>query len=122
MKFLVLLVGIFLIGICMTFFMFPTLVTELIKWVGKKRNLLVIVAIRLTVGSILIAGADTTRFPAPIWWLGVVFVAAGLLLLFFPADTIKRITTVWLDRPAGIIRSWIAIPMVLGIFIVYSVM
>ena len=122
MKFLVLLVGIFLISVCMTFFIFPTLIDDLIKWVGKKRHLLVIVAIRLICGSILIAGADTTRFPTAIWWLGMLFIAAGLLLLFFPADTIKRITTVWLDRSTTVIRSWVALPMAIGIFVVYSVM
>jgi uncharacterized membrane protein len=122
MKFLVLLVGIFLISVCMTFFIFPTLIDDLIKWVGKKRHLLVIVAVRLICGSILIAGAGTTRFPTAIWWLGILFIAAGLLLLFFPADTIKRITTVWLDRSTTVIRSWVAIPMAIGIFVVYSVM
>lgn len=122
MKFLVLLVGIFIIGICMTYFVFPRLAEDLITWVGEKRNLMYMVATRFVVGIILMAGAGTTHFPTAIWWLGIVFVAAGLLLLFFPAENIKRITAVWLDRSNGVIRAWVAIPLAIGIFVVASVL
>ncbi len=122
MKFLVLLVGIFIIGICMTYFVFPRLIEDLINWVGEKRNLLYMVATRLVVGIILVAGADTTRYPTAVWWLGILFVAAGLLLLLFPADTIKRITAAWLDRSTRVIRAWVMIPLAIGIFVVASVM
>jgi phosphate starvation-inducible membrane PsiE len=122
MKFLVLLVGIFTISASITFFMFPGLIDELIKWVGKKRNLLYVVLIRLTSGTILVAGAHTTHHPTLIWWLGVLFIVAGMVLLFFPAKTIKRITTVWLSRSTAIQRAWVAIPVAIGAFVVYSVM
>ena len=122
MKFLVLLSGIFISGVCVTFFMYPSLVEELIKWVGKKRNLMTIVLIRLVNGSILMMGADTTHFPTLIWWLGVLFIAAAILLLVFPADTIKRMTGVWLDRSALVIRAWVALPLAIGILIIYSVL
>ncbi len=122
MKFLVLLVGIFIIGICMTYFVFPRLIEDLIQWVGEKRNLLYMAATRLVLGIILLLGADTTNYPTAIWWLGILFVAAGLLLLFFPADAIKRITAVWLDRPIAVIRAWVMIPLAIGIFVVASVM
>lgn len=122
MKFLVLLSGIFISGVCVTFFMYPSLVEELIKWVGKKRNLMTIVLIRLVNGSILMMGADTTRLPTLIWWLGVLFIAAAILLLVFPADTIKRMTGVWLDRSALVIRAWVALPLAIGILVIYSVL
>ncbi len=122
MKFLVLLSGIFISGVCVTFFMYPSLVEELIKWVGKKRNLMTIVLIRLVNGSILMMGADTTHFPTLIWWLGVLFIAAAILLLVFPADTIKRMTRVWLDRSALVIRAWVALPLAIGILVIYSVL
>ena len=122
MKFLVLLSGMFIISACITFFVFPSLVEELTKWVGKKRNLNYIVVLRLMSGIILLMGADTTHYPTVIWWLGVLFIAAALLLLVFPADTIKRWTGVWLDRSPMVIRAWVAVPTLIGVFIVYSVM
>ena len=122
MKFLVLLSGIFILSACITFFVFPSLVEELIKWVGKKRNLNYIVLLRLINGTILVMGADTTRYPTIIWWLGVLFLAAALLLLVFPVDTIKKWTGTWLERPTLVIRSWVAVPTLIGAFIVYSVM
>jgi hypothetical protein len=122
MKFLVLLSGIFIVSACLTFFIFPALVQELIKWVGIKRHLNYIVLIRLVTGTILMLGAETTRYPTVIWWLGVLFIVAAMLLLVFPADTIKKITGVWLDRPALVVRSWVSLPLLLGGFVVYSVM
>jgi hypothetical protein len=122
MKFLVLLSGIFISGVCVTFFMYPSLVEELIKWVGKKRNLITIVLIRLVNGGILMMGAETTRLPTLIWWLGVLFIAAAILLLVFPADTIKRMTGVWLDRSPLVIRAWVTLPLAIGVLVIYSVL
>ena len=122
MKFLVLLAGIFIVSVCVTFFLFPSLVEELIKWVGRKRNLNYIVALRLSCGTIFLLGADTTRYPQTIWWLGILFIVAGLVLLAFRAKTIRELTAIWLDKPAFVVRSWVALPLTLGIFVIYAVM
>lgn len=122
MKFLVLLTGIFVISACMTFFIFPALVEELIKWVGKKRNLNYLVLIRFVVGCILVLGADSTRYPTFIWWLGAFLIAAAVVLLLMPADTIRKLTEVWLNRPPLVVRGWVLLPLSIGFVIVYSVM
>lgn len=122
MKFLVLLVGIFIVSACMTFFIFPALVEELIKWMGKKRNLHYVVLIRLVTGTILLLGAASTRFPGIIGLLGALYLAAAVLLLLYPADKIGELTKKWLDRPPLVVRLWVMLPLVLGIFVVYSVL
>ena len=121
MTFLILLVGIFIVGTCLAFFVSPLLVDELILWLGKKRNLNYVVAIRLYVGIVLLVGAAQTAFPTAIVSLGALFVAAALLLLVFPADRIKAITELFLERSALVVRLWVMLPLLLGAFIIYSV-
>lgn len=122
MTFLILLVGIFIVGTCLAFFMFPGLVDELIDWLGRQRNLYIVVAIRLLVGIVLLAGAADTRFPTAIAVLGGLFVAAAVLLAVLPAERIKRITEVCLHRSVLVIRCWVLVPMALGVFIIAAVL
>ena len=122
MTFLILLVGIFIISTCMAFFVFPSLVDELITWLGKQSNLYVVAAIRLVVGLILLLGAAKTGFPGAIWWLGVLFIAAAILIVVFPADRIKRISEAFLKRGDSVVRVWVLLPLLLGVFIVFSVL
>lgn len=122
MKLLVLLSGIFIVSTCMAFFIFPSLVEELIKWVGRKRNLNYVVFLRLLSGTILILGANTTRYPTAIFYLGILFIVGALVLLVFPATTIKKLTRSWLDRASWVVRSWVLLPLALGAFILVSVL
>ena len=46
MTLMVLLVGIFILGTCLAFFVSPSLVEELIVWLGRQRNLYGVVALR----------------------------------------------------------------------------
>jgi len=122
MTFVILLVGIFIVGTCLAFMMFPGLVDDLIDWLGRQRNLYLVVLLRLAFGIVLLLGAADTRFPTAIWWLGALFIAAGILLAVLPADRIKRISEVFLRRSVAVIRCWVLLPLALGVFIIASVL
>jgi hypothetical protein len=122
MTFLILLVGIFIVGTCMAFFIFPGLVDDLIEWLGRQRNLYLVAAIRLGVGAILLLGAGGTRFPGAIWWLGILFIAAAALLLLLSPERVVGISERFLRSSVGMIRLWVFLPLALGIFILASVL
>ncbi|MEH6551311.1 MAG: hypothetical protein V7711_18570 [Pseudomonadales bacterium] len=122
MKFVILLVGIFIVGVSATFLMFPAIADDMIKWVDDKRHLLYVAAVRFLFGCILIAGADVTEFPEVIWWLGVVFVIAAALLAVFPVANIHKIMQWWLGRSRLSIRISVSVGVALGWFIVWSVL
>lgn len=121
MAFLVLLVGIFILGTCLAFMFSPSLVEELITWLGVKRHLHYVAAIRLVAGAILLMGAQQTAYPQAITAIGILLIVAALVIVLFPAEKIKKITEYFLGRPTAIIRLWIMGPMLLGMFVVYSV-
>jgi hypothetical protein len=122
MTFLILLAGIFILGTCLAFFVSPSLVDELILWLGKQRNLRYVVVLRLTLGVLFLLGAPQTDYPQAIRALGVLFIAAAVLLAALPAEKIKGITEHFLNRSVWVVRSWVTVPMVLGLFIIYSVL
>ena len=122
MTLLVLLVGIFILGTCLAFFVSPSLVEELIVWLGRQRNLYGVVALRLLFGLLLVAGASQTHYPVAIEVLGYLFIAAGVLLAVLPPARVRSITEYFLNRSHAVVRSWVLLPMVLGIFIVLSVL
>ena len=122
MTFLMLLAGIFILGTCLAFFVSPSLVEELIVWLGRQRNLYYVVALRLLLGIVLVVGAPQSDYPLAIRALGCLLIAAAVLLAVLPAEQVKRISAHFLQRPAWIIRLWVMLPMVLGAFIIYSVL
>jgi hypothetical protein len=122
MTVLMLLAGIFILGTCLAFFVSPSLVDELSLWLGKQRNLHYVVVLRLLLGVLFLIGASQTDYPQAIRALGVLFIAAAVLLFALPAEKIKSITEYYLNRPVWVVRSWIAVPMMLGLFIIYSVL
>ena len=121
MAFLVLLVGIFILGTCLAFMFSPALVDELITWLGDKRHLNYVAAIRLCAGAILLVGAPQTAYPQAIGAIGILLILAALVIVLFPAEKIKKITEYFLERPTAIIRLWILGPMLLGAFVIFSV-
>ena len=122
MTLLVLLVGIFILGTCLAFFVSPSLVEELIVWLGRQRNLYAVVALRLIFGLLLVVGAPQTHYPSVIAALGYLFIAAAVLLAVLPAAKIRSITEYFLDRSHWVVRAWVLLPMALGIFIICSVL
>ena len=122
MTFLVLLAGIFILGTCLAFFVSPSLVEELIVWLGEQRNLYLVVALRFILGLIFVIGAPQTDFPLVIRGLGCLLILAAVLLAVLPAERIKAITAYCLDRPVWIVRLWVSGPMALGMFVIYSVL
>ena len=122
MTFLLLVAGIFILGTCLAFFVSPSLVEELIVWLGEQRNLYYVVALRFALGLLFVIGAPQTDFPLAIRGLGCLLILAAVLLAVLPADRIKSITAYCLERPVWIVRLWVSVPMALGMLVIYSVL
>jgi len=118
---LVFMVGLFIVGVASAFFLFPSLVDDLIKWCEKKRHLLLVVVERTLVGITLLAGAGATAYPQAIWWLGAAFIAGAVVLAVFPAKTIQQILVSLTHGSMLVVRMYVLLFLALGAFILHSV-
>jgi protein-S-isoprenylcysteine O-methyltransferase Ste14 len=81
-------------------------------------------AIRLTLGVSLIFAAPYCRpenyAQEIVRWLGVLTVAAGILILLLGQETVNAMIDWWLARPNYVIRVGALIAISLGSFLIYA--
>jgi len=120
MEFLVLLVGIVMLGVSAAVFLFPGVLVDVLSVVDRRRNHYYIAVFRVILGTILVVGAATTGFPVAIRWIGYVLIAAGVALVVVPPPYTQRIARWWGGRTLAVVRLWMLLPLALAIFIVAS--
>lgn len=120
MKFLVLLVGIVLLGAALAVFLFPGVLVDVLSVVDRRRNHYLIALSRVTMGSILAVGAHTTAWPVVIRWIGYFLIAAGIALLLVPQPYTQRIARWWGGKTMAVVRLWMLLPLTLAGVIVAS--
>ena len=78
-------------------------------------------AIRLVVGSALYIAAPESRAPFVLRILGVLTIVGGLAVPFIGLTRIRRLTDWASSQPAVAVRTWAALAMALGLFLMYAV-
>ena len=120
MKFLVLLVGIVLLGVGLAVFLFPGVFVDVLSVVDRRRNHYLIALGRVIMGVILAVGAPTTAWPVVISWIGYLLIAAGIALVLVPPPYTQRIARWWGGKTNAVVRLWMLLPLVLAGVIVAS--
>lgn len=85
------------------------------------RGMLVAVMIRLVFGLALFFAAPVSRFPDTFRILGLLVVAAALLIPFLGQDRISHLLN-WTARQSSLaLRLWFTVGIVFGLFAIYAV-
>ena len=95
------------------------LVAVVAGWPPDTR-LTVAVGTRLVLGVVFLLGASTCRFPAVIYGIGILALAAALLLALLGEPRIDALVTWWSQLPTLAIRAWCALGVLVGALILYS--
>lgn len=91
------------------------------RW-ESKRGLWLASIVRLGFGIALWLVAPSSRTPVILRVLAVITVAAGLALPFLGFSRFKSLLSWWRRRSPAFVRAWAAVAMVMGGFILWSVL
>ena len=95
------------------------LVAAVMRWPVKTR-FSIAVGIRLLLGVIFLEEASSTRFPAFVFTIGVIAVAAAVILFFLGPIRVDAMIRWWLKRTSTFMRLWALVGVVLGAAILYA--
>lgn len=78
------------------------------------------VALRLVLGLSLYLAAPVSRFPDTFRVLGIIVVAAALIIPFAGRERISRLLDWGSRQPAWVLRLWLGFGFAVGAFILYA--
>jgi hypothetical protein len=90
------------------------------RW-QSKTGLWVAFIVRLAFGISLWLVAPASRAPVVLQVLAVVSVASALVLPLVGVSRFKSVLSWWSSRSPGFMRVWLTVAVVLGVFILWSV-
>jgi hypothetical protein len=121
MTVLVLVVSIFVVGMGVLGLVSPTAMAAFVLRWRSKTGLWTAFIGRLILGVVLWIVAPTSRTPVVLQVLAVLSVLSALVLPLLGVSRFESILTWWSRQSPGFIRSWSALAVVLGIFLLWSV-
>jgi hypothetical protein len=98
----------------------PEQLVAVVKGWSPDTRLAVGVGTRLVLGVIFLLGASTCRFPAVIYGIGILMLAAALLLVLLGEPRVDALFTWWSQLPTLAIRAWCALVVLVGALLLYS--
>jgi hypothetical protein len=120
MRYLVALIAVLLMGISALGVVAPErLVAGVVGWPPESR-LYVAVGTRLVLGVVFLTGASKCRLPAVIYGVGILSLAAALLLVLLGEPRLDALIRWWSEQPALAIRAWCVVGALVGALLVYA--
>lgn len=80
------------------------------------------VGVRLLLGAACLLAADITRAPLLYSAFGYLALAAAIAIPVLGKARIDRVILYWQDRPAAVMRAWLAVGLAFGLFLGYGVL
>ncbi len=99
----------------------PALLLDAMRFTQTSVGLYVVAALRVAFGLILIGVAATSRAPRTLRILGVFVVVAGTITAVIGVERAHAIVDWWSAQGTAFMRSWAALAVILGLFIIYAV-
>jgi hypothetical protein len=114
-------VSIFVAGMGVLGLVSPARMVSFVSLWQSKTGLWVAFIVRLAFGISLWLVAPTSRAPVFLQVLAVVSVVSALVLPLIGVSRFKSILSWWFSRSPGFMRVWLAVAVVFGVFILWSV-
>ena len=120
MRHLVALAALLMIALCALGVVAPALLVGVVTGWPPDSRFDVAVGVRVVLGVIFLLGASRCRVPAIIYGIGILALAAALLLVLLGEPRVDALITWWAQQPALAIRAWCALAALLGVLILYA--
>jgi hypothetical protein len=121
MKFLTVLIGVFVLVVGLVGVTAPSALLRAADYVTTPIGLYAVAALRIGIGIVLILVAPTTRAPKPIRVLGAIAIAAGVITAFVGVDRVRAIVAWETAQGPTLIRLSALLALLFGGFIVFAV-
>ncbi len=120
MRLLILLIGAIVVAVGAVGMLKPASFRAWLGFFTKGNRLYAALLFRIVAGAALVAGASGTRMPQTVFWLGVLFVVAGISGFFMGVGRLRAMAKWWGQRSNGVVRGWALTAMTLGAVLVYA--
>jgi hypothetical protein len=117
---IVLIFGVYCIAAGFLGFAMPRRLIAMITGVSPRTLYFGAVAGRLVLGTCLIAASDQSRFPATLYWFGVVMIVAAVLILAAGPSRLVALVRWWANRSEMVMRIWCIVAVGIGVFFCYA--
>jgi hypothetical protein len=115
------MVSIFVVGMGVLGLTSPAKMVSFVSRWQSKTGLWVAFIVRLGFGISLWLVAPASRAPVVLQVLAVVSVVSALVLPLIGVSRFKSMLSWWSSRSPGFVRVWSAVAVILGVFILWSV-
>ena len=120
MRYVVALLAVLMIAICALGVVAPPILLGIVTGWSPDTRFDVAVGVRIVMGVIFLLGASRCRVPAIIYGIGLVALAAALLLVLLGEPRVDALINWWAQQPALAIRAWCALAALVGLLILYA--
>ncbi len=123
MNLVVIAIGLSMIIVAAAMLVRPAQFSDNMKGYAGTTSLYVFeLAMRFTLGAVLILIAGDSRFPMLLQAVGSVSIAAGAILMMLPRVCFERLITWLLERFGNYLRMGSLVPFLFGGFLIYAVL
>lgn len=98
----------------------PERMHAFLRFMSRKRWYFIAAFVRLLFAVIFLMFGNDTRKPKVIWFLGLLFLTAGILVFVIPQHKIKSVINWWIARPLWVLRLWGVAAVLFGVLIIYA--
>lgn len=120
MLILVRLIGIFIVGMGMTFLLKPKMLKQFVAFLEKGRRLYLVGTLRIFIGIILLLAASQCRLVGVVVTLGILALIGGITIFALRLERIKSMLSWWNRRSLLVLRLMGLIALALGALLLYS--
>jgi hypothetical protein len=119
-RYVVVIIAVLLVAISALGAVAPGRLVAIVTGWPPDTRLYVAVGTRLVIGVVFLVGASKCRFPAVIYGLGILALAAALLLMLLGEPRLDALIRWWSQQPALAIRAWCVLAGLVGALILYA--
>ncbi len=117
---LVKLLGIFIVGFGVAYFIKPGIIKQYMAFWKSKKRLYLGAALALLIGIIFLLAASQCKWQGFIVVFGILSIIKGIWLFVISQNKAISILDWWAKRPVGFLRGHAVLAIIIGILLIYA--
>jgi hypothetical protein len=98
----------------------PEKMRAFVRFLAKEKRYYLAALLRLLIAIVFLIFARDVQQTRIILFLGLLFLAGGILVLVIPGPKIRSMLDWWLAKPLWVYRLWGIVAVMFGVLIIYA--